>query len=204
MDFGTGNLQSENAQAEPVTLLLEDLRHGDKAALNALLPIVYGELRRLAGSYFRRERPDHTLQPTVLIHEAYLRLLGQGQPAYQNRSHFYAVAGQVMRQILVDHARARNAGKRGGGLRPATLPKEGGPAMKYSPDDMIALDDALAALEKLDERKARLIEMRFIAGLSVEEAAQVSGLSAPSVYRELRLAQAWLKTHLQASDSRQS
>jgi RNA polymerase sigma factor (TIGR02999 family) len=198
--FGLSALQSENVQSDPVTLLLENLRNGDKTALNALLPIVYGELRRLAGTYFRRERPDHTLQPTVLIHEAYLRLLGQGQPGYQNRSHFYAVAGQVMRQILVDHARTRNATKRGGGLRPAPLPDEGGPAMKYSPVDMIALDDALSALEKLDERKARLIEMRFIAGLSVEEAAEVSGLSAPSVYRELRLAQAWLKTHLQTAN----
>jgi RNA polymerase sigma factor (TIGR02999 family) len=187
-----------------VTSLLDELRNGNKAALDSLLPIVYGELRRLAGTYFRRERPDHTLQPTVLIHEAYLRLLGQDQPAYQNKSHFYSVAGQVMRQILVDHARTRNADKRGGGLRPVPLPDEGGPAMNYSPDDMIALDDALSALERLDERKARLVEMRFIAGLSIEEAAEVSGLSAPSVYRELRLAQAWLKTHLQIADSRQS
>jgi RNA polymerase sigma factor (TIGR02999 family) len=182
----------------PITVLLQQLKEGDQGALDHLIPVVYTELRRLADAYFRRERSEHTLQPTALIHEAYIRLVGQGQPDYRNRSHFYGVAAQIMRQILVDHARSRNAEKRGGGARKMPLNE----ALEYGEDDageMLALEQALASLERKDPRKARMVELRFFAGLTVEEIAELSTLSAPSVYRELRLAQAWLHRELSSA-----
>ena len=174
-----------------VTQLLLDWGKGDRAALEQLLPVIYQELHKIARGYLRGERPGHTLQPTALIHEAYLRLLGQDLPEWKNRHHFFGVAALLMRQILVEHARGRHAAKRGGGaqqvsLEDATIFSEGRTA------DLVALDDALTALAALDERKCRVIELRFFGGLSVEETAEVLGVSVATVGREQRLAQAWL------------
>ena len=179
-----------------VTQLLYECSLGNKTALDALTPIVYNELRKIAASQLRRERSDHTLSPTALIHEAYLRLIEQDQPQWQSRSHFCGVAGYLMRQILVQHARARNAAKRGGGLK-VTLNE----ALAQSPDagfEVIALNDALEALAKLDERKARIVELRYFGGLSVEEIAQALDISVATVGREMRYAQAWLARELGA------
>ena len=174
-----------------ITELLLDLSRGNKAALDQLTPLVYQELRQLANSYLRRERSDHTLQPTALIHEAYLRLIDQSMPEWQSRAHFFGVAAQLMRQILVDHARGHKAAKRGGGGKKVTLDE----AVIFSEEraaDLVALDDALNELAKFDERKCRVIELRFFGGLSIEETAQALSISVATVGRELRLAEAWL------------
>ena len=178
-----------------VTQLLRQWSQGDNSALEQLTPIVYQELRRLADSYMRRERPDHTLQATALIHEAYLRLVDQSQPPWQNRAHFFGVAAHLMRLILVDHARSHRAAKRGSGSRNISLDE----ALVLSDDrteDLLALEEALCALAKFDERKCRIVEMRFFSGLSPEETADALGISAPTVHRELRLAKAWLHSQL--------
>jgi RNA polymerase sigma-70 factor (ECF subfamily) len=175
--------------------LLKDVQNGQKTALDAIMPLVYAELRRMADGYLRQERDGHTLQPTALVHEAYLRLIGQNQPDYQSRAHFCGVAAQVMRQILVDHARRRNAAKRGGGF--AKLPIEDD--LDYTQEragELVALDDALCALATEDEQKARLVELRFFGGLTAEESSEVTGLSPQTIYRELRVAQAWLQREL--------
>ena len=156
---------------------------------------MYPELRRLAEKFLDRERDGHTLQPTALVHEAYVRLIEQACPDFQNRAHFMGVAGQLMRQILIDHARARNAEKRGGGA--ANFPLDD--AMDTAVDrplTLIAVDDALRALEKKDAVKAKLIEMRFFGGLTIEESAEVSGSTVDKVRADLRLAQAWLQREL--------
>jgi RNA polymerase sigma factor (TIGR02999 family) len=174
-----------------ITKLLVDWRKGNKAALDVLTPLVYQELRRIADSYIRREKPGHTLQPTALIHEAYMRMVDQSLPEWQNRAHFFGVSAQIMRQILVDHARGRQAAKRGGGVR--RVPIED--AVIYSEEkaaDIIALDDALQELAKLDDRKVRIIEFRYFGGLSVEDTAEALGISVATVGREMRMAQAWL------------
>ena len=179
-------------QSENITRLLMDwTAKGDEAALEALTPVVYGELRKLALSYLRRERSDHTLQPTALIHEAYLRLVDQNVPQWRSRSHFFGVAAQLMRQILVDHARARSAAKRGGGEAKLSLDQ----GIQYSeerPEQLVALDDALTDLAKLDPRKSKIVELRYFGGLSVEETAEAMGISVATVGRELRFAEAWL------------
>ncbi|HKG22909.1 MAG TPA: sigma-70 family RNA polymerase sigma factor [Blastocatellia bacterium] len=176
--------------SDDVTRLLLDWSRGDRAALDQLMPVVYDELRKIAQSYLKGERPAHTLQPTALIHEAYVRLIAQNIPAWQSRAHFYGIAAQLMRQILVDHARGYNAAKRGGGqklsLDDATIFSE------ERASDLVALDDALAALAALDQRKCRVIELRYFGGMSVEETAEALGVSVATVGRELRLAQAWL------------
>jgi len=177
-----------------VTQLLQDVRAGDRSAMDRLFPLVYSELRRLADSCLRRERPGHTLQRTALVHEAYLRLLGGSQPDYHDRAHFLGIAARIMRQILVDYARRRNAGKRSAAMQVPLL--EASAASIERPASMIDLDDALSDLEKQDERKARLIEMRFFGGLTAEESAEVLGITVPIVRRELRLAQAWLEREL--------
>ena len=177
-----------------VTQLLHDVRAGDKAAMDRLFPLVYSELRRLADSCLRRERTGHTLQRTALVHEAYIRLLGGSQPDYHDRAHFLGIAARIMRQILVDYARRRNAGKRSVAMQVPLL--EASAASVERPSSMIELDDALSDLEKHDERKARLIEMRFFGGLTAEESAEVLELTVPVVRRELRLAQAWLEREL--------
>jgi len=177
-----------------VTQLLHDVRAGDRAAMDRLFPLVYSELRRLADSCLRRERTGHTLQRTALVHEAYIRLLGGSQPDYHDRAHFLGIAARIMRQILVDYARRRNAGKRSVAMQVPLL--EASAASVERPSSMIELDDALSDLEKHDERKARLVEMRFFGGLTAEESAEVLGLTVPVVRRELRLAQAWLEREL--------
>lgn len=172
-----------------VTRLLAEWRQGNERAVAELMPLVYGELRQLAGAYLRGERQGHTLQPTALVHEAYLRLVDQSSPDWQGRAHFYGVAARVMRQILVDHARRKQAKKRGG----APLPLEQAVSFQFDRGaDLVALDDSLADFEKVDARKCRAIELRYFAGLSMDEIAQAMDLSVESVRRDLRMAEAWL------------
>ena len=183
------------AENRPITVLLHAFSGGDKAALNDLIPLVYAELRKIADGHLRNERPGHTLQPTALVHEAYARLIEQRQPDYRDRVHFLAVAAQVMRQILIDHARKKFAAKRGGS-RPKFSLDEACDATVEKPSLMIDLDDALKTLEGRDALKARLIEMRFFGGLTAEESADVLGLPVNEVRRGLRIAQAWLQREL--------
>lgn len=174
-----------------ITQLLRRWSQGDRAAFDQLMPVVHRELRKLAGSYLKDERPNHTLQPTALINEAYLRLVAQDFPEWESRSHFFGVAAHLMRQILVDHARAHAAAKRGPESPKLSLDE----AAEFSGEqagELVALDDALASLARLDERKARVVELRYFGGLIVEEIAQVMGISTATVTREMRLAQAWL------------
>ena len=182
-------------ETDPITLLLKDFAGGDKGALDRLVPMLYPELRRLAGSYLRNERPGHTLQPTALVHEAYARLVKQDQPDYSSRTHFVAIAAQVMRQILVDHARARKAGKRGGGAAKLAFDQAFGVAMERS-SVMVAIDDALSELARKDSVKSRLIEMRFFGGMTAEDSAEVLDMPVTEVRRHLRVAQAWLQREL--------
>jgi RNA polymerase sigma-70 factor, ECF subfamily len=185
---------------EPVTVYLRQFAAGDKQALDRLMPLVYAELQKLAGGYLRSERPGHTLQPTALVHEAYARMLKQDQPDYQNRSHFMAVAAQVMRQILIDHARSRNAAKRGRGEVKFSL-EQAGEIPVDRPSILIAIDDALQELARKDAAKARLIEMRFFGGLTAEESAEATGMPVGEVRRHLRVAQAWLQRELDRTGS---
>jgi RNA polymerase sigma-70 factor (ECF subfamily) len=181
-----------------VTRLLLDWSKGDKAALDELMPFVYQELRQLASSYLRNEKQEHTLQPTALIHEAYLRLIDQNTPQLENRAHFFGVAARLMRQILVDHARSRVAAKRGGGRQKIALDDaQGLAAVRDEPSELLALDEALKKLASFDERKCRVIEMRSFGGMSVEETARALGVSEPTVKRETRLAQSWLRHELE-------
>src|SRR5579871_4429085 len=152
------------AEEPPVTVLLQRFASGDKVALDRLIPLVYSELQRLARGYLRNERSGHTLQPTALVHEAYARLVKQDQPDYRNRAHFLGVAAQVMRQILIDHARTRDAEKRGDGVPKLSLDAAAG-AQASQPSTIVAIDDALAELARNDDLKARLIEMRFFGGM---------------------------------------
>lgn len=176
-----------------VTQLLVRWRGGDQQALTQLTALVYDELRRLAAHYLRHERDGHTLQATALVHEAYVRLIGQQQIDWQNRAHFIAVAARLMRHILVDHARARAAAKR----NPAAAAPEANLAVQPTAPDMLALDEALDALAKLDERKSRIIELRYFGGLSIDEIGEVTGLSAATIGRDLRMAEAWIGRQLQ-------
>jgi RNA polymerase sigma factor (TIGR02999 family) len=157
--------------------------------------MVYAEMRKLAAHYLRQERNGHTLQPTALVHEAYFRLVGQNQPEFQNRAHFLGVAAHAMRQILIDHARTRNAAKRGGGEGVFSI-EEGMDSAMERPSALIQVDDALQALELHDKRKAQLIEMRFFGGMTAEESAEVLNLPVQKIRSELRVAQAWLKREL--------
>lgn len=182
-------------EIDPITLLLKDFAGGDKQALDRLVPLVYPELRRLARGYLSNERPGHTLQPTALVHEAYARLVKQDQPNYSSRAHFMAVAAQVMRQILIDHARTRDAGKRGGGAAKVPFDQALGVATER-PSLMIAIDDALSELARNDAIKGRLIEMRFFGGMTAEDSAEVMHMPVVEVRRHLRVAQAWLQREL--------
>lgn len=172
-----------------VTQLLGRWADGDQQALEDLTPLVYAELRQLAASYLRGERPDHTLQPTALVHEAYLRLVAQQNLSLRSRSHFFGAAARLMREILVDHARRRHAGKRAG--KNVSLEEAVSMPGKRSAD-LIMLDGALNALENFDPRKAKGVELRFFGGLSMDEIAQTLEISAVTVRRDLRLAEAWL------------
>jgi RNA polymerase sigma factor (TIGR02999 family) len=181
-------------QPSEVTRLLLDWNRGNKEAFDLVLPLVYRELRKLAGGYLKGERPGHTLQPTALIHEAYLRLVDQSVPEWQNRSHFFGVAARAMRQILVEHARSRHALKRGGGKNVSLV--EAVAMSQQRPADLVALDDALKALAAADEQKARMIELRYFAGLGVQETADALGISVATARRHLRFAEAWLRREL--------
>lgn len=180
--------------AGTVTLLLRRWSQGDRKALDLLSPLVYQELHQLAQDYLRSERPGHTLQPTALIHEAYLRLMGQEQ-AFEGRRHFYGVAAHLMRMILVDHARANRADKRGGGRAAIALDETVGVSEDRF-EELLDLEDALTELATFDERKCQMIEMRFFAGLGPDEIAEILHVSAPTVFRELKLAKAWLRRRL--------
>src|SRR5271166_663893 len=174
-----------------VTRLLREFRDGDKEAEAKLITLIYGELRRLAAYYMRGERPGHSLQPTALVHEAYVRLAGIRGIDWQNRSHFFAVAAQLMRRILIDHARARRSNKRGGSWTEVTFDE----AQRFSfsrPEQFIALDEALNRLAKLDVRQSQIVELRFFAGLSENETAEVLGILTRTVKRDWRVAKAWL------------
>ncbi|MBK9128627.1 MAG: sigma-70 family RNA polymerase sigma factor [Phycisphaerales bacterium] len=178
-----------------VTLLLAEMRAGNPTALERLLPIVYDELRRLAGSVFRGQPEDHTLQPTALVHEVFLRLAGRDELAFNDRQHFFRVAAQAMRQLLTDHARAARAQRRGGDRERVFL--DSGVAAQPSDEfDVIALDDALTRLAALDERQGRIVELRFLAGLSVDDTAAALGVSPRTVELDSRLARAWLRRAL--------
>lgn len=183
---------------QPITHLLQAFSGGDRTSLDDLIPLVYAELRKIAEGHLRNERPGHTLQPTALVHEAYARLIEQKQPDYRNRVHFLAVAAQVMRQILIDHARKKYAAKRGGATPKFSI-DEACDAAVERPSLMIELDDALKALERQDPLKAQLIEMRFFGGLTAEESAEVLGLPVNDIRRGLRVAQAWLQRELDRS-----
>lgn len=174
-----------------VTQLLLDWGNGDKAALDKLVPVVYQELRRLAAYYMRRERPGHTLQTSALVNEAYMRLVDYSQMRWQSRAHFFAVAAQAMRRILVEHARKRHFAKRGGGAVKVSF-DEAAIVSQSQAADLVALDDALTSLEAMDERKARIVELRYIGGLNIEETAEVLSISPATVQREWRAAKAWL------------
>jgi RNA polymerase sigma factor (TIGR02999 family) len=164
---------------------------GDSAALDALIPLVYGELRRLARHYLQQEKQGHTLSSTALVHEAYLRLIKQTDVTWQNRAHFFGVASQMMRRILVDHARKQAYAKRGGGALTLAL-DDAVSTPKQREIDLVALDDALDGLAKLDRRQSRLVELRFFGGLSIEETSEVLGVSTPTVKRDWASARAWL------------
>jgi RNA polymerase sigma-70 factor (ECF subfamily) len=174
-----------------ITQLLIEWRDGDETALNRLMPLVYEELRRLAHHYMRRERPGHTLQTTALVNEVYLRLVDHKGMQWQNRAHFYAVAAQAMRRILVDHARSRNYLKRGGNVKMIRL-EEAATVVQKQAADLVALDDALSELAAIDPRKSQIVEMRYFGGMSVEETAEVLGVSPVTVMRDWSTAKAWL------------
>ena len=179
-----------------VTRILIRVRSGDQEALSTLMPLVYGELKRMAAAYMRREGSEHTLQPTALVHEAYFRLADQKIDNWQNRAHFYGVAAQCMRRILVDHARSKAAEKRGGDRTAATLSAVDYLVPEDTPD-LVALSDALDLLAEINERQANVVEMRFFGGLSVEETAEALGASPATVKRDWSYARAWLKRQLQ-------
>jgi len=174
-----------------ITQLLQDWRGGDRKALDALLPRVYKELRRVARHQLRNERPDHTLQSGALVHEAYLRLLGASPPRWESRTHFFAIAAQLMRQILVDYARRHGAAKRGGTLCRLSL-EDALPTPRRTEVDVVALDDALQALSRIDERQGRVVELRFFAGLSLDEISEVLEIAPATVQRDWTTARAWL------------
>src|SRR5690348_7988473 len=188
------------ALSSQVSKLLVNWRQGDPGAREALIPLVYDELRRLARRYLRRERPDHTLQSAALVNEAYLRLIRQDQPPWQNRAHFFGVAAQLMRHILVDHARNRAAAKRGAGVARLSLDPE--LALPQARDvNLVALDDALKRLADLDPQQSRLVELRFFGGLSIEETSVVLGVSPATVKREWATARAWLRREMKSKDT---
>ena len=179
-----------------VTQLLVEWASGDPQALEKLTPLVYRELRQLAASHLRKERLAHTLQPTALVNEAYLRLVDQSHPNWQNRSHFFAVASHLMRQILVDHARRRQAGKRAG---PKVSLQEAVSFERERSRDLVALDSALKGLEQLDSRKCKAVELRYFGGFSMDEIAQTLDVSPITVRRDLRMAEAWLRHQMQSA-----
>ena len=182
---------------EGVTQLLVDWSNGDQRALDKLMPLVYGELRRLAGNYLRRERPGHTLQPTALVNEAYLKLVDQRNAKWRNRAHFFGVAAQLMRRILVDHARQHQAAKRGGSDQQRLSITSAEQLVKQPEVDLLALHEALEELTKIDPQQERIVELKFFGGLSIEETAEVLGISHATVERDWKMARAWLRRKLE-------
>jgi RNA polymerase sigma factor (TIGR02999 family) len=180
-----------NATPKSVTQLLAAWSGGDQAALDQLVPLVYDDLRRIARNRMRREQAGHTLQTTALINEAYLRLVDQKHTRWQNRAHFFAIASQMMRRILVDHARRRQYQKRGGGAVQVTLAEASGLTEEGAPD-LVALDEALKSLAEIDPRRSQVVELKFFGGLSIEEAAEVLKVSETTVERDWTIAKAWL------------
>jgi len=189
----------EHPAPHQVTDLLVRWRSGDPTALDSLMPLVYDELRKLASYYLRRERPDHTLQCTELVHEAFMRLVGQNPPAWQDRAHFYGVAARLMRQILVDHARKQRARKRGGDSPRPTL-SEGPVGPKTKALDILALDEALNQLAELSPQQSQIVELRFFSGLSIEDTSEVLGISPATVKRNWTTARAWLFREINRSE----
>ncbi len=186
---------SDNSSGE-ITGMLIELTEGNHEVVDRILPFIYDELRRLAGSYLRRERPDHTLQPTALVHEAYMKLIDQKRVRWQNRAHFFGIAAQVMRRLLMDHARKHLANKRGGDAEIHPLEEEILVVSHGKSAELLALDDALERLAKMDPQKARVVELRYFGGLSIEETAEVLGVSVPTINRHWRMAKAWLYSEL--------
>ena len=185
----------ETARTEKVTEILRAWTAGDAGALDRLMPILYAELRRTAAGYMRRERDGHSLQATALVNEAFLRLVDVRHVTYRDRTHFYTLAAQMMRRVLVDHARSRGYQKRGGGVQRIEL-DEGAVVSAEPPVDLVTLDDALNELQKQDQRKARVVELRFFGGLSVEETAAALDVSPQTVLRDWSLAKAWLRREM--------
>jgi len=177
-----------------VTALLLAWREGDSSALDRLMPLVYAELRRLAHRHMRGQAPDHPLQTTALVHEAYMRLIGSSQVGWKNRAHFFAVSAQLMRRVLVDAVRARQAQKRGGGALLVSL-GDSDPSEPVRPD-LLALDEALDSLAAFDPRKARVVELRYFGGLTVEETSEVLGVSVATIERDWQMAKLWLSKAL--------
>jgi RNA polymerase sigma factor (TIGR02999 family) len=195
-----GGYQLSRESSSPVTELLVRWREGDREALESLMPLVYDELRRLANHYLQRERSDHTLQSTALVHEAYMRLAGENAPQWQNRAHFFGIAARVMRQILVEYARAHSAAKRGGvGACKITL-DESLELAQRSDIDVVALDSALDRLSELDPQQSRIVELRFFTGLTIEDTSEVMGLSPATVKRDWTSARAWLHREIARSE----
>jgi RNA polymerase sigma factor (TIGR02999 family) len=186
------------SSSHAVSTLLAHWQAGDEEALRALLPIVYNELRHVAHRYLQKERPGHTLQSTALVHEAYLRLIKQGEQQFENREHFFAICAQLMRQILVEYARSQRAAKRDGGQR-LTLDEAVVPA-KLRSVDLVALDDALTGLAKLDPQLSRIVELRFFGGLSIEETSRMLGISPATTKREWATARVWLHHEISRTD----
>ncbi len=194
-----GRLQAQynchKMASEKVTLLLHQVAGGKRAAVDELTPLVYQELKRIAGGQLKGERPGHTLQATALVHEAYLKLVDQREVDWQGRAHFFGVAARLMRRILLDYARSRHRLKRGGDAHQTSLDE----ALVVSADrasDLVMIDEALTRLEQLDARQAKVVELRFFGGLSVEETAEAMGISTPTVKREWAMARAWLHREL--------
>lgn len=181
---------------EGVTQLLIDWGKGDQAALDRLMPLVYSELRRLANNYLRRERANHTLQPTALVNEAYLRLVDQKNARWQNRAQFFGVAAQLMRRILVDHARTHQAQKRGGSDQQRLSLTNVDRAAAKPEIDLLALHEALNELAEMDPQQSRIVELKFFGGLSIEETAEVMGIGHATVERDWKMARAWLRNKL--------
>lgn len=180
----------------PATLILQELAEGDSSAADRLLPLVYDELRALAGSYMKHERVNHTLQPTALVHEAYMRLVNEQQVDWNGKSHFCAIAARCIRQILINHAHAHRAVKRGSGAKRITLYEHDTPAPDDTGVDLLDLDELLTELSNLDERQSKVVELRFFGGLSVEQTATVLEVSPRTVESDWSFARAWLKTRL--------
>jgi len=181
--------------ASEVTALLNKLAQGDQSVITRLMPLIYDELHQRAAAYMRDERADHTLQPTALVHETYLKLVEQRRTSFKNRAHFMAVAAKLMRRILIDHARARLCSKRGGGQSPDSW-NDALPIQMNSQERLLAVNEALEKLRAMDPRQEKIVEMRFFGGLTSEEAAEVLGVSIRTVEREWTMARAWLYSQL--------